>query len=293
MKTLSTSRAFARFKELDRKLSDYDPESELMVLCREAVSGQPQPVSEDLFTVLQRAEEVSRQTSGAFDVTIGPLTDLWRKARRRHQLPPDGQRLSALSHVGWEDVVLGEDAPTVDLTQPGMQLDLGGIAKGYAADEALKVMAEAGVPIALVDAGGDLVAGDPPPGEKFWRVGVAPLDAPRGTPERFLRLTNAAAATSGDASQHIEVEGVRYSHIVDPQTGIGVTTPSSVTVIADDAMTADALASALSVLGPKRGIALADEMPGIEAYILTRNDAGDVLTYESQGIGRYLVEAAR
>lgn len=281
---LASDRAYARFKQLDRCMSDYDPESELSLLCSGAVPGQPRPVSEDLFRVLHAAEQLSRQSAGAFDVTVGPLTQLWRKARRRRQLPPDDQLRAALARVGWRHVRLNPHKQTVELRVTGMKLDLGGIAKGYAADEALKAMADVGITSALIDAGGDVVAGDPPPGQTAWQIGIAPLEDPRGRPVRFLSLTNAAVATSGDASQHVEIDGVRYSHIVDPQTGMGVTTLSSVTVIAPDGMTADALASTLSVLGPQRGLELIETIDGVEAYVVTRDAAGVAQTHASSGL---------
>jgi FAD:protein FMN transferase len=281
---LASDRAYGRFKQLDRCLSDYDPDSELSVLCREAVPSRPRPVSEDLFRVLSAAEQFSRLSEGAFDVTVGPLTQLWRKARRRRQLPLGDHLRTALEKVGWQHVRLEPHKQSVDLAVAGMKLDLGGIAKGYAADEALRAMADLGVTSALIDAGGDVVAGDPPPAQSSWQIGIAPLEDPRGRPDRSLKLANAAVATSGDASQHVEIDGVRYSHIVDPQTGMGLTTLSSVTVIAPDGMTADALASALSVLGPQRGLELIERIEGAEAYVVTRDAAGVTQTHSSSGL---------
>jgi FAD:protein FMN transferase len=285
---LASGRAYARFKQLDRCMSDYDPDSELSVLCRNGVPGRAQPVSDDLFRVLRAAEQISRMSEGAFDVTVGPLTELWRKTRRRQQLPPDEQLRTVLERVGWQHVRLNPHTQTVDLRVVGMKLDLGGIAKGYAADEALAAMADLGVTSALIDAGGDVVAGDPPPGKSAWQIGIAPLEDPHGRPGRFLNLANAAVATSGDASQHVEIDGVRYSHILDPQTGMGVTTLSSVTVIAPDGMTADALASAVSVMGPQRGLELIESTDGTEAYVVTRDAAGVLHTHASSGVADYL-----
>jgi FAD:protein FMN transferase len=281
---LVSERAYARFKQLDRCMSDYDPDSELSVLCREAVPGRPRPVSEDLFRVLSAAEQISRASEGAFDVTVAPLTELWRKTRRRRQLPPGDQLRATLEKVGWQHVRLNPHRQTVDLQVKGMKLDLGGIAKGYAADEALAAMAAVGITRALIDAGGDVVAGDPPPGQSAWQIGIAPLEDPRGRPDRFLNLANAAVATSGDASQHVEIDGVRYSHIVDPRSGMGLTTLSSVTVLAPDGMTADALASAVSVLGPQRGIELIETIDGAEAYVVTRDAAGHRKMDASSGL---------
>jgi len=288
----ATSAAYRRFKELDRSLSNYDPDSELSLLCRNAEPGVPHPVSDDLFAVLHGAERISKQSGGAFDATVGPLTEIWRKARRRQALPEDAVREAALSRVGWRQIRLNPDAQTVTLLQPGMRLDLGGIAKGYAADEALRAMAQHGVTIALIDAGGDVVAGDPPPGAAAWRVGIAPLGNPRGEPTEVVELANAAVATSGDAVQFVEIDGVRYSHILDPRTGVGVTTSSSVTVIADDGMTADGLASAISVMGPVCGLDLAGKLDGMEALIVSSTGDGSLERRASSGFRRFLNESA-
>lgn len=271
----ASDRAYARFKELDRCMSDFDPDSELSRLCRDAVPGHPLPVSDDLFQVLTASADISRQSEGAFDVTVGPLTQLWRKVRRRGEFPPPDELQTARSKVGWQQIRLDPHRQTVEFGTRGMRLDLGGIAKGYAADEALEAMAAVGITSALIDAGGDVVAGDPPPGEAFWRIGIAPLESPAGRPNRFVQLANGAVATSGDASQHVEINGTRYSHIVDPQTGIGLTSLSSVTVLAPTGLAADSLASAVSVLGPQRGLELIEAIDGAEAYVVT-GDGDDV-----------------
>ncbi|MGE4001886.1 MAG: FAD:protein FMN transferase, partial [Planctomycetaceae bacterium] len=184
--------------------------------------------------------------------------------------------------VGYEQVQLDSLTQTVTLGQAGMRLDLGGIAKGYAADEALRVLQEHGIEHALIDAGGDIVTGQPPPGADGWRIGIAPLDAPDGDPQRFLRLGNAAVATSGDASQFVEIDGIRYSHIMDPRTGLGLTTRSSVTIVAPDGIAADSLASAVSVLGPERGLKLLRSIAGTDALIVVRDDSG-LRSWESPG----------
>jgi thiamine biosynthesis lipoprotein len=159
---------------------------------------------------------------------------------------------------------------TAELLVPNMRLDLGGIAKGYAIDAALNVLRERGIAIALVSGGGDMMAGDSPPGKKGWRVEVAPLDVTNAPPARFVLLSNRALATSGDVFQHVEIDGKRYSHIVDPRTGLGLTDRSLVTVIADDCTTADSLATAVSVLGPAKGLALVESTPRAAVHIVRK-----------------------
>lgn len=282
--------AFRRVRHLNSVLSDYDPDSELSRLCRLSGPGRPVKVSDELLLVLSRSLALSRRTDGAFDVTVGPVVKLWRKARRNKTLPPADQLAAALDRVGYRQVRLDLEAGKVALMQEGMQLDLGGIAKGYAADEALRVLAEHGVTRALVDAGGDIVVGDPPPGKRGWTIGIASLDAPDGQPSRYLLLKNAAVATSGDAFQYIQIGGKRYSHLVDPQTGLGLTQRSSVTVIASDGITADSLASAVSVLGPHRGLELIDSRASAAAFVAEKlEEETELKTFASKRFGEYEV----
>lgn len=264
--------AFERIDALEDIMSDYDPDSELMRLCRKSEPGEAVAVSDDLLHVLVRAQKLSKKTDGAFDVTVGPIVRLWRIARRKKELPPQQALQAALGKVGYQNVKLDRRAGTVELKKQGMRLDLGGIAKGYAGDEALEVLEKHDLPRALVDAGGDIVAGDPPPGKKGWRIGIASPVKPDEPPERFLQLQNAAVATSGDAYRFIEIDGTRYSHIVNPKTGVGLTVRRSVTVVAPKGISADAMASALSVLGPRRGIELVEQCKHTAALIAQQED---------------------
>lgn len=259
--------AFARVAELNRIMSDYEPESELSQLSKQSPTASPVKVSKDLWTVLELSQKISEESAGAFDVTVGPMTRLWRRARRQTKLPTETRIAEAKRSVGFRFMQLDEKAQSVKLLRPNMRLDLGGIAKGFAADEALRTLRDQGICRALVDASGDLALGDPPPGKTGWRIGVAPLkaDAP---PSEYLLLANCGVATSGDAWQHVEIDGTRYSHIVDPKTGLGLTDRSSVTVIAPNGILADAYASAISVLGPEAGIEFADRMKGTRALVV-------------------------
>ncbi len=260
--------AFARVAEVDSRMSDYRADSELMRLCRLSGPGKPITVSHELQFVLCRALALSQKTDGAFDVTVGPFVKLWRRARRQKRLPSQQRLKDAKSVVGHRFVHLDEKAGRVELLKNGMKLDLGGVAKGYAADEAFAVLKQHGITRALIDASGDIVVGDPPPGKAGWRIGIARLTQPDAPPSRFIRLKNAAVATSGDSFQFVEIEGSRYSHIIDPKTGLGLTTRSSVTVIAPDGITADSLASAISVLGLERGLTLIEEHGKAAAFIV-------------------------
>jgi FAD:protein FMN transferase len=278
--------AFTRIRELNDIFTDYDAESELSRLSRTSGQGKAVPVSEDLWRVLSRAQTLSAQTDGAFDITVGPYVNLWRRARRDRAMPPAERLDRARASVGYQHMRLNRRNRTVELLAPDMRLDLGGIAKGYAIDEAIRILREHGIGSALVVGGGDMAMSNPPPGRPGWRVEVAPLDVPDAPPARHVLLANRALATSGDVFQHLEIDGVRYSHIVDPRTGIGLTDQSLVTVIARDAFTADSMATAVSVLGPERGLALLTSTRNVEGHIVRRAEE-TVEVFQTPGFSRY------
>lgn len=279
--------AFARIAELNGILSDYDTDSELSRLSRTAGDGRAIPLSADLWLVLERAQKIAAETDGAFDITVGPCVSLWRKARREKKLPRPELLAESLKAVGWQKLKLDANARTATLLVPDMRLDLGSIAKGYAIDEALHVLRKQGINSALVTGGGDMAAGDPPPDRKGWRITLAPLDVTNAPPARHVLLTNAGLGTSGDLFQHVEIDGRRYSHIVDPKTGFGLTDHSLVTVIAKDCITANTLATAISVLGPDAGMKLVERTSGAAAH-LVRKPADAIEKRESKRLGRFL-----
>ncbi len=227
--------AFARARALDQQLSDYRADSELNRLCR---SGRAQ-VSKDLFEVLRIAIDIASSSGGAFDPTLGSFTHLWRESRQTGRLPSPEILAEARRRTGWRRVKLDARTRTVHLLATGMQLDLGGIAKGFAADEMLAVLRQLALPQALVAASGDIALGDAPPGLRGWSVEVA---------GRSRILANRGVSTSGPQEQFAMIGGRRYAHIVDPHNGIGLTNAETVGVIANTATLADALATAGFVL---------------------------------------------
>lgn len=257
----------ARLEELNQLFSDYDPESELSRLCTLGGPGWPIRVSRELWEVLSRAKEFSRLSEGAFDVTVGPVVRLWRRARRQKALPSQARIAEALQFVGYEKVRLEEKNLTVELLREGMRLDLGGIAKGYAGDQVLSLLAERGISRALLDIGGDIRLGDPPPGTEGWRVAIEPF-GDEDRPPQVLLLSRCAIATSGDTERFVILGGRRYSHIVDPRTGWALTGNMQVTIVAPEGITADALASAVRVMGPEKGLALVDKLPGTAGFVV-------------------------
>jgi len=254
--------AFARIAELEQVMSDYRPTSELMRLCARA-GGRAVRISTDLMQVLLKAQQLSKRSGGAFDVTVGPLVKLWRTARRAGRLPSKTEIDAARRLVGWRKLHLDAKRSTARLETPGMLLDLGGIAKGYACDQALKTLRSSGIRRALVEMGGDIVLGEPPPGKSGWLIEVP---NPSKMPQRYV-LANRAISTSGDLEQFVEIGGRRYSHVVDPRTGIGVTNRITATVIAADCTTSDCLSTAVAVLGEEKGRAVAGSYPGVRVFI--------------------------
>jgi thiamine biosynthesis lipoprotein len=255
--------AYARVAALEDVFSDYRPTSELMRLCAKA-GGVPVRVSDELLFVLQRAQELSKRSDGAFDVTVGPYVQLWREARKTGKLPSPEALAAARDKIGWRLVRVHPDRKTVRLAAAGMKLDPGGIAKGYAGDEAIRVLREHGINSALFEAGGDIVVSDAPPGERGWKIEL-PENAP--AEQRTLTLFRAAVSTSGDTEQFVEIDGMRYSHVVDPRTGIGLSDRVAATVIAKDGITSDSLSTAACVLGPEKGQELVNIYDGAKAFI--------------------------
>jgi len=240
--------AFGRIARLDTILSDYNPESELNRICL-AAAKRPVVVSPDLFRVLQSAQRVAIDTDGAFDVTAGPLIRLWREARRYCQLPNPQSLNRARDLCGYRKIELDAVNGTIKLDSRDMRLDLGGIGKGYAADEAIATLLERGIQCALVNFSGELRFTGNPHGQAGWRIGMKWRNGTRAAQIRTVRLTDCALSTSGGEEQHLCVDGVCYSHIVDPRTGWAVTEPITVSVVAPDGVQADSLSTAMSVLG--------------------------------------------
>lgn len=263
--------AFQRIADLNKVFSDYDPESEAMRLCAAKPVGQPVLISEDLFVVLTEARKWSEKTDGAFDVTVGPLVDLWRRSRRLKKLPTAEEIKKAKESVGYKHVRLMSDPPRAALDHENMKLDFGAIAKGYAAEEAVKTLTKIGVRSCLVAIAGDIAAGDAPPDKPGWIVGIAPLAPDSSEAEYYLKLVNACVSTSGDSYQYVEIDGIRYSHLVDPRTGLGLTQRSAVTVISRSGSTADALDTAATILGEELGPKLIEDIPDAAGLLVVED----------------------
>lgn len=272
---LGAKMAFKEAERLNGILSDYDQESEVSQFSQSSYSGEKRALSKDLFKVLEHGNQLALETNGSFDMTIGHLSRLWRIARFRKKLPTAEKLTKALSLSGSDSLKLFPEKSEGMLTKPGILLDLGGIAKGYAADCMKERLTLLGLPRCLIDAGGDLVAGDPPRGKKGWRVKVGGI---AGGSLPNLVLSNAAIATSGDIEQYIRFGGKKYSHLIDPSSGMGLISQTQLTVVAPTGLEADSLASAGIVLGIERSRSLFSGKKGTQAYFLFRKDDQICLT---------------
>lgn len=276
----------AGFQELyavDDSMSDYNSDSELSKLNRVGFDG-PVKVSDELFAVVSAAVEYSGQTGGAFDITVGPLVELWRSAEKDKVKPTEEQIAGAKARVGYEKLKLDEANKTVQFLVEGMLLDLGGIAKGYAIDKGIEAAIEHGAEAVMVDVGGDMMCyGKARAGG--WKVG---LQDPRADGEMLLvlKLDGVAVATSGDYRRFVVIGDERYSHIFRPKAGVSAGELTSVSVIAPTAMQADALATAVSVMGAEKGLAMIEVIAGVECMVISAGDESEIL--HTSGIGQYI-----
>ena len=283
--SVAAEAAFRRVHELDAIMTDYDSDSELMQLCRQGgKTGEPVPVSDDLFRVLKKSKQISTDSFGAFDITVGPVVRLWRRARRLHQFPEQRLLDDARAVVGNDLWEIDEKSQTVIIKKDKVSFDLGAIAKGDIIDQAILVLKNQGITAALVDAGGDIRAYRIPPsndaegsdakdhGTKTevaggWVIGISAHGKEVGRVNFDCVSDDIAMASSGDLSRYVILDDVRYSHIIDPKTGIGLTNQTAAIVFAPDAITADALATALSILPPEAGLKLLEKYEGTAAMI--------------------------
>ena len=262
---------YARAHELNALLSDYDPESEISRLSRQTDSGPmtaPVAVGPDLWRIIERAVEASKRSNGAFDITVGPYVKLWRRSHQILQLPSPERLAEARKSVGYEAIKLFPETHSVQLLKPKMRLDVGGIAKGYTAMEMVRMLRVRHLPRAMAGAAGDIAVGDPPPGKSHWRIAVQALEHPDKS-AGYVELRNASISTSGDTERYLIIDGKRYSHIIDPRTGLGLTRRIGATVIATDGATADWMSKPLSVMGPEEGLPLIESIPGAAARVVT------------------------
>lgn len=277
---------FQRIDDLNATLSNYIANSELNNLGKS--TNIEVGVSHDLFHILKMSVVYAKNTDGAFDITLGPLINLWKAALKQGRLPTEEEIASALERTGYRNIEFPTDRSVI-LHKTGMQLDLGGIGKGFAADEAIKVLQENGINAALVDMGGDITVSGPPPHKEYWVLGFGYFN--EGGDEVFnkIKLRNQAIATSGDLYQYTLIDGKRYSHIIDPKSGRALSNRIQVTTMAPNGTIADAYASALSVLGIKEGKGIVKETAGLEVFMV-ENIPGQYERWSTPGFLDHILE---
>lgn len=265
--------------------SDYAESSELNRLCATAGKDSFVQVSNELYEILTISRQAWNSTNSSFDVTIGPLSRMWRKARREKSFPDAITIETAKSKTGFQKIVFNKKNMAVKLLQPGMQLDLGGIAAGYIAQKVIQFLHQKGIHSALVNASGDIACSNAPPGKAGWTVGVNVPGEANELLDKTVQLANKAVSTSGDVFQFTEHEGKRYSHIIDIKTGYGVTFQRNVTIIAPDGTTADWLATACSILPLKKAKRLVKKYDA--DLLITQMEGNQIKTFSSKNIKRY------
>jgi len=290
---------FGELVRIDKMMSDYKPDSELSKVNREAFAN-PVKVTPELFEILQKSVDFSRLSNGAFDITVGPLVDLWHKAGEANVMPDENTLAATKARVGYEKLILDANGRTVRFVVAGMRLDLGAIGKGYAVDKAVEAMQKRGAIGGMVDSGGNIRCFGAPADKNAWLVGLQnPKSAGTDTdlPElhgaigtggvlMVLRLNDMAVATSGDYRRFVTIDGKKVSHIVDPNTGASADRLSSDTIIAATAVDADALSTAVNVMGAEKGLALIESLDGVEAILVT--DGPEYAIRQTRGAEKYV-----
>jgi len=263
---LGNKAAYKKLVAIDKMMSDYLEESQLSKVNNNAFT-EPVKVDDELFHVISKSIEYSQMSEGAFDITIGPVVDLWHKAEESKQKPTSAQIAAAKSKVGYEKLILDPVNKTVKFNVEGMRLDLGAIAKGYAIDQAIEAMKQTGATGGMIDAGGDIRCFGKPAKKTKWAIG---LQSPDEDSELLMviELGNKSIATSGDYQRFVILDGQKYSHIMEPAKAKSTKGLTSVTVVAEKAIDSDALATTVTVMGIEKGLKLLDSIEGAEGYIV-------------------------
>ncbi|NND33556.1 MAG: FAD:protein FMN transferase [Saprospiraceae bacterium] len=272
----AAERAFYLLDSFDLIFSDYKQNSETMLLAEQPAKRWI-PISPPLYDLIEMSQKISAKTDNRFTVKIGALTKLWRQSLAQNRIPPKSLIRRARKTVTRGMLQLADDTLLLKKNINGLRMDFGGIAKGYIADHMGKTMTEQGVPIFLINLGGDLLAGEAPPDQSGWKIDVSWCD-------KVIEINHAAIATSGPDFQFFVHKGVRYAHIIDPVTGWGVKNLFATTVIASTGWQADAFASAFTILPLDRSRAIIDEKIGLEAIIAVENEL-----FQSQNFSHYIV----
>ncbi|CEF48796.1 unnamed protein product [uncultured bacterium] len=265
--------AFGAMAEVDRLMSNYRDDSELSLINRTAANG-PVHVSAPMLSVLAAAQKVSGQSRGAFDVTVGPIVRLWGFHDKKPHLPTAAELAAVRPVIDYRNLLIDSERETVRFAKPGVEIDLGGIAKGFAVEIAANALRRRGLG-GFIDAGGNQYLLGLPPGKRVWTVGIKDPDRP----DRLLGVVDTAetsVSTSADYATFVEIGGRRYGHVLDPHTLQPSTAALSVTIFSPDGTLADAMSKAAFILGPHEGLTILDRFPGMTGLIAYRTTDGSI-----------------
>lgn len=269
---------------LNNIFSDYSSESEAGKLALQKNLTDIK-VSGELFVMIIRSRKAWKRSCKTFDITVGALTQLWRKAKKENRFPSEAEIKAAKDLTGFKNLIINERSKTISFKKTGIRFDFGGIVPGYTAQRVIDFLKSKNINIALVDASGDIVISDAPPGKDGWTIGVNLPENENEIWDKKLELKNFAVSTSGDVYRYTIHNGIKYSHIIDPKTGYGLTSQRNVTVITKYGADADWLATACSILPLKKALKLAKKE---SASILIATMNGEkIVTYKSKSFDKY------
>ena len=262
--------AVAEISRIEKLISSWDPNSQTSKINLNA-GIKPVPVDSELFQLIRRCKKVSKLTGGLFDISFASIDKVWKFDGSMTRMPTEEEIAASVSKINYENIILDEKNSTVFLKEVGMKIGFGGIGKGYAANKAKAMMVSMGIASGVVNAGGDLIAWGKQENGQDWNVGITdPKDKTKII--GWLNISDQAVVTSGDYEKFVEFNGKRYGHIINPKTGMPASGINSVTIICPDAELADALATAVFVLGIKDGIDLINQLNGIEGVVINDQD---------------------
>jgi FAD:protein FMN transferase len=276
---------FSIIDSINNIFSDYSSESEVGKLALQTTYRDIK-VSGELFAMILQSKEAWRKSGKTFDITIGALSHLWRKASRENKFPEKTEIKKAKQSTGFENIIIDVKSKTISFNKPRMKLDFGGIVPGYAAQKVIDYLRSKNINHALADASGDIVMSDAPPGKNRWSIGINLPESENELWDKKLELKNCAVSTSGDVYRFIVYNGKKYSHIIDPRTGYGVTSQRNVTVIAKDGATADWLATACSILSIDKALALAKKEKAELLIAINRDEK--IIHYKTENFDNYI-----
>jgi thiamine biosynthesis lipoprotein len=275
---------FAMVDSLNNIFSDYSSASEAGRLASMSIV-KDQKVSDELFEVILQSKQAWLRSGKTFDVTIGALSQLWRKAKKENRFPSEAEVKAAKDITGFENVIINESAKTISFKKQAIRFDFGGIVPGYAAQRVIDLLKSKNINIALVDASGDIVVSDAPPEKDGWTIAINLPESENKVWSSNLELKNYAVSTSGDVYRFIIHDGKKYSHIIDPGTGYGVTSQRNVTVINKHGANADWLATACSILPIKKALKLIKKEHA--AIFMATLEGENIITYSSKKFERF------